>query len=68
MNEFKIGDKVIKNLNTWIINEFDGWGRGLSEGIIVDVFKDSEQYVDVRWPAGRCYENLRELIKIKNNG
>lgn len=62
--ELKVGDKVIKNLKTWIMNDFDGWGRGLGEGVVVDTFDAGEAYVDVRWPAGRCYENIKELIKI----
>jgi hypothetical protein len=31
-----IGDKVIKNPETWIVNEFDLWGRGIGIGIIVE--------------------------------
>lgn len=36
MNKFKIGDKVIKNEETWEPNDFDGWGRVIGVGIVVE--------------------------------
>ena len=60
-----IGDKVIKNEETWISNEFDDWGRGIGVGLVVDIVDDSE--VDVRWDGGRCYESINQLIKLNNN-
>lgn len=60
-----VGDKVVKNPETWVPNEFDQWGRGDGEGEIVEPpFKLDEQEVDVRWPDGRCIENKEQLIKI----
>ncbi len=32
LHRFKIGDRVVKNPQTWQKNEFDGWGRGLGVG------------------------------------
>ena len=62
---FSIGDKVIKNSEIWIPNEFDDWGRGIGEGIVVEPpFELDEDYIDVRWPNGRCFENKNYLIKI----
>ena len=63
--EFKVGDKVQKNNNTWIPNDFDDWGRGIGIGSIVDPpFVLDEGDIDVVWPAGRCFENINELIKV----
>jgi len=64
----KIGDKVIKNEDTWIPNDFDSWGRGLGIGIIVEPpFDMGEGDVDVRWPMGRCFETTKQLIKYEDN-
>lgn len=61
-----IGDKVIKNEKTWIPNDFDGWGRGIGVGILVEPpFELPDEEVDVRWPAGRCFEFVEQLIKIE---
>ncbi len=61
---FKVGDRVIKNPETWEVNDFDGWGRGLGIGIVVEPqFRlDDIGGVDVRWPAGRCFERIVELL------
>lgn len=62
---FKIGDKVQKNPDTWIINDFDKWGRGEGTGIIVTPpFTLDDTEVDVRWPKGRCFEQIDQLIKV----
>ncbi len=61
-----IGDKVIKNEKTWIPNAFDEWGRGIGVGIVVEPpFELPDEEVDVRWPAGRCFEFVEQLIKIE---
>ncbi len=61
--KLKIGDKVVKNPNTWIPNDFDGWGRGVGQGVVVEPpFDLDDDEVDVRWPNGRCFENIDELI------
>jgi hypothetical protein len=58
---FKIGDKVRKNPATWVpAPDFDAWGRGEGVGEVVDCEPD-EDFVDVRWPAGRCYEFIAGL-------
>jgi hypothetical protein len=64
--ELVIGDKVIRNDRTWIVNEFDGWGRGVGIGVVVDIpfTTDSDIIVDVRWEHGRCYESINQIIKI----
>jgi hypothetical protein len=63
--KLKPGDKVIKNEATWIPNDFDGWGRGIGVGIVVEPpFELPDDETDVRWPAGRCFEDLIQLIKI----
>ena len=53
MDNFKIGDKVIKNSKTWIPNDFDSWGRGDGIGIVVEspiTLNNNE--VDIKWPKG----------------
>lgn len=60
-----IGDEVVKNEETWEVNEFDQWGRGIGIGIVVESpFPLEEGVVDVRWPDGRCFENVEQLKKI----
>lgn len=60
-----IGDKVVKNPETWEPTEFDEWGRGVGVGIVVEPpFKLSDGEVDVRWPDGRCFEFVDQLMKI----
>lgn len=62
----KVGDKVIKNEETWVVNDFDLWGRGIGIGEVVEPpFELRETEVDVRWPNGRCFENKIELKLIK---
>lgn len=61
----KIGDKVVKNEETWLTNDFDSWGRGVGVGTVVEPpFELEEWEVDVRWPSGRCFEFTNQLIKI----
>jgi len=62
----QVGDKVIKNEGTWIKNDFDSWGRGIGVGIIVEPpFVLDDDHVDVRWPGGRCFENIKGLILVQ---
>ena len=61
--KFNIGDKVVKNEKTWVVNDFDNWGRGIGIGIVVEPPFEMEEYeVDIRWPGGRCFEDTRGLI------
>ncbi len=63
---FKVGDKVIKNEDTWIPNNFDSWGRGIGVGTIVEPpFEMGDDEVDVRWPNGRCFEFTQQLRKVE---
>ena len=65
--KLKPGDKVIKNEETWISNEFDAWGRGIGIGIILEPpYSLGDDEVDVRWPEGRCFEFVNQLKKIKD--
>lgn len=62
----KVGDRVIKNEETWVPNDFDSWGRGEGVGVVVESpipLNDDE--VDVRWPGGRCFEHTIELLPWK---
>jgi len=56
---FKVGDKVRKNPAAWASNEFDAWGRGEGVGEVVGV--TWPDFIDVRWPNGRCYEPVEGL-------
>jgi hypothetical protein len=64
--KLKIGDKVKKNPETWVKNDFDSWGRGEGIGEVVEPPFDLEDYdVDVRWPEGRCFEKVSGLLKVE---
>lgn len=64
--KLKIGDKVKKNTETWIKNDFDSWGRGEGIGEVVEPPFELEDYdVDVRWPGGRCFEKVSGLLKVE---
>lgn len=60
---FRVGDRVVKNPVTWQPNDFDSWGRGIGIGVVVvpPYPLDSDE-ADVRWPGGRCFESVRELL------
>jgi hypothetical protein len=62
--EFKIGDSVVKNDRTWIVNDFGTWGRGIGVGIVVEPpFRVNDLgEVDLRWPAGRSFEKIDGLL------
>jgi hypothetical protein len=60
---FSVGDKVVKNDKTWVANDFDSWGRGIGIGVVVEPpFPMADSEVDVRWPAGRCFEDTFGLL------
>lgn len=62
---FNVGDKVVKNEETWEPNDFDSWGRGIGVGIIVEPpFEMDKGEVDVRWEGGRCFEFTHQLRKV----
>lgn len=59
----KVGTKVIKNPDTWQVNDFDIWGRGVGVGEVVEPpFTLEPGTIDVRWPAGRCFEKQEQLL------
>jgi hypothetical protein len=64
---FHPGDRVVKNPATWVANEFDGWGRGVGVGVVVEGPFEVDGEVDVRWPAGRCFERVEGLVKQESN-
>lgn len=60
---YNVGDRVVKNPDTWTPNEFDTWGRGVGVGVVVaPPFDLEDDEVDVRWPKGRCFEDARGLL------
>ena len=62
---FRVGDRVVKNPETWVPTEFDSWGRGVGVGVVVEPpHALPETEVDVRWPAGRCFEFTSQLLKL----
>lgn len=61
--QFPVGSYVIKDTDKWIPNDFDHWGRGNGVGVVVEPpFKLDPEHVDVRWPAGRCFEEVSGLL------
>jgi len=45
------------------VNDFDSWGRGIGIGqIITPPYELDENEVDVRWPGGRCFETVDQLL------
>ena len=65
--EFKVGDQVVKNPETWVVTEFDSWGRGEGVGVVVEppFPVDDLGDVDVKWPNGRCFEPATGLNKYE---
>ena len=62
---FQIGDRVVKNPETWVWNEFDSWGRGIGVGVILDPpFPLGTEDADVLWPGGRCFEAVSGLVLV----
>ena len=63
MKKYDVGDRVVKNPETWITNDFDSWGRGVGIGVVVDPpFDLRDDEADVRWPGGRCLEKTDQLL------
>jgi hypothetical protein len=64
----RVGDLVVKKKENWIENEFDAWGRGQGVGVICEPpIELSEDWVDVRWPSGRCFEKSSGLSIVQPN-
>lgn len=68
--KFAPGDRVVKNDATWVPNGFDTWGRGIGVGVVVQSPIDVNDLdeVDVRWPAGRCFEPVSGLLPAADEG
>lgn len=67
IHKYSIGDRVTKNPNTWIRNDFDNWGRGIGVGVVVEPpYPLNDNEVDVRWPNGRCFEDTAQLVKVEH--
>jgi hypothetical protein len=63
VTRFKVGDAVMKNPAAWEPGDFDRWGAGEGVGRVVEPpFPLEDGWVDVRWPAGRCFQHERELL------
>jgi hypothetical protein len=62
----RVGDRVVKNPETWQPNDFDAWGRGQGVGIVVEPpFPLDPSEVDVRWSGGRCFEAVVGLLPVQ---
>jgi hypothetical protein len=60
---FGVGDRVIRNPATWVPTQFDSWGRGVGVGLVVEPpYPLGTDEVDVRWPGGRCFEWVEQLL------
>lgn len=58
-----IGDRVRRNPETWERSDLDSWGRGVGVGEVVEPpFSLDDGQVDVRWPGGRCFELVTQLM------
>ena len=64
MRVFGVGDRVRKNPEAWVPNEFDSWGRGEGFGVVVEspVPVVDRGAVNVQWPHGRCWEDVKGLL------
>jgi hypothetical protein len=61
--KFQVGDRVARNSATWQTNDFDSWGRGIGVGqVLKQRFPLDPEEVDVRWPGGRCFESVEQLL------
>lgn len=63
--ELPVGTRVVRHPALWQPNEFDSWGRGEGVGVVVEPpFPLDPGEVDVRWPAGRCFEMQSGLCTL----
>ena len=63
--EYRIGELVQKDEESWKPNDFDLWGRGVGVGtVVLSPFCLNGEAVDVVWPAGRCFEDLDQITKV----
>ena len=65
--ESLIGKRCVRNARKWRHNDFDGWGRGVGVGTIVQSPEGFEDVIDVRWPGGRCFEEADQIC-IEEDG
>jgi thioredoxin reductase len=65
MSKLNIGDKVIKNDETWVKNHFDTWGRGVGVGIVVEPpFELNDDDIVISWGGEKCFDYISQLKKI----
>jgi hypothetical protein len=61
--KFSVGDKVVRNPATWVPSDLDAWGRGHGVGVVIEPpLHLGDSGVDVRWPCGRCFEDVAGLL------
>ena len=72
LSELPVGTRVVRHPTLWQPNAFDAWGRGEGIGVVVEPpFPLDPGKVDVRWPAGRCFEwraGLQTLDSVPSGG
>ena len=64
MENFEIGNTIVKNDENWKSNKFDVWGRGTGIGRIIksEKIKLNENEVLVKWSnGGICVENTNQI-------
>jgi hypothetical protein len=62
---FAVGTRVEQDPAGWVATEFDGWGRGVGVGVVVEPpYPLPPGMVDVRWPGGRCFEPIAGLRRV----
>jgi hypothetical protein len=59
---FLAGALVVKNPATWTESKFDAWGAGDGIGVVIRPPFELDDGVDVRWPGGREFRKMRELL------
>lgn len=59
----KVGDKVVRNPQTWNPSEFDKWISPTDVGTIVELMDDGI-HADIRWPAGKEWRALEQLLPV----
>lgn len=55
----------MKNPATWVVNDFDQWGRGEGVGVVQGAMPGFEDILDVKWPSGKCFEEPEHLLLVE---
>lgn len=66
---YRIGDKVKKNPEKWIVSDYDTLGRGRGIGTVAAIAWDGDgrPYVDVDWNSGFAMHYCEEIIYTEEN-